>query len=65
MGNMKKKTLSNRIIHDEAKCKQWYCKRCAMAHNDLIIFEGESYCPKCFNGDIKSLDKYNQRGEKI
>ena len=62
---VKKKSLSNRIIRYDGVTKQWYCKRCKVAHNDLIIYEGESYCPKCFEGDIKKLPIYNQRGEVI
>ena len=34
---IKPKTLSNRIIQDNAKCKQWYCPKCKYAHNELII----------------------------
>ena len=61
----KKKELSDRVIHYDGAIHQWYCERCKHAHNDLIIYEGESYCLKCFKGDIKKLPKYNQRRELI
>ncbi len=61
----KKKSLSNRVIHCDGAIYQWYCKRCKVAHNDLIIYEGETYCSKCFKGNIKDLPIYNQRSEII
>ena len=62
---IKPKTLSNRIIRDNAKCKQWYCPKCNYAHNELIIYNKESFCKKCFKGNIKDLDVYNQNGKLI
>ena len=62
---IKPKTLSNRIIRDNAKCKQWYCPKCNYAHNELIIYEGKTFCSKCFKGNINELPIYNQNRELI
>ena len=58
----------NRIIHSNikiAKINQFYCQRCKRGHNSLIIYEGETYCPNCFNGNIEELDVYSQDGRLL
>ena len=62
---IKPKTLSNRIIRDNAIGKQGYCPKCKYAHNELIIVNGNTFCPKCFKGNMNELPIYNQNRELI
>ena len=55
---IKPKTLSNRIIRDNAICKEWCCSNCKYADSDI-------FCPKRFKGNMNELPIYNQNGELI
>ena len=55
----------NRIIHSNSSPNQFYCQRCKRSHNSLIVYEGETYCSNCFNGNIDKLDVYSQDGRLL
>lgn len=59
------KKLSDRVIHCDCKINQWYCVACSYGHNNLIIAGGESYCEKCYPGDMSLLPVYNQNREVV
>lgn len=61
----------NRIIHSDTKItktNQFYCQRCKRSHNDLIVYEGETYCSECVPISKEECDKlavYTQDGRRL
>ena len=63
--------FDNRIIHSDikvTKVNQFYCQRCKRGHNDLVIYEGETYCSECVPISKEEYDKlpvYSQDGRRL
>ena len=63
--------FDNRIIHSDikvTKVNQFYCQRCKRGHNDLVIYEGETYCSECVPISKEEYDKlpvYFQDGRRL
>ena len=61
----------NRIIHSNieiAKINQFYCQRCKRGHNDLIVYEGETYCSECVpisKEEYNKLPVYSQDERRL
>ena len=61
----------NRIIHSDikvTKVNQFYCQRCKRSHNDLVIYEGETYCSECVpinKEEYNKLPVYSQDGRRL
>lgn len=61
----------NRIIHSDikvAKINQFYCQRCKRGNNDLVIFNGETYCSECVpisKEEYNKLPVYSQDGRRL
>ena len=68
MANLRQRTgkvtawNDNRIIYSDikiAKINQFYCQRCKRGHNDLVIYEGETYCSESVKISKEEYDKLN------
>ena len=61
----------NRIIHSDAKItktNQFYCQRCKRSHNDLVVYDGETYCSECVpisKEEYNKLPMYSQDGRRL
>lgn len=61
----------NRIIHSDTKItktNQFYCQRCKRSHNDLFVYDGETYCSECVPISKEECDKlpiYRQDGRRL
>ena len=77
MANLRQRTgcitawSDNRIIHSDikvTKVNQFYCQRCKRGHNDLFVYNSDTWCSECVPISKEECDKlpvYSQDGRRL